>query len=159
MKRADIVVYLFDASESQNSQIRIQREELEQDGVKYLLVGNKVDELGLEAAKDKFDADILFISAKERENIQLLKQRLFDIVVEGEIKQEGTVITNARHHHALQQVLGSLADIRSGMDNNIPGDLIALDIRRCLHYLGEITGEVTTEDKLDYIFSKFCIGK
>jgi tRNA modification GTPase len=45
------------------------------------------------------------------------------------------------------------------MDNNIASDLIALDIRRCLYYLGEITGEVTTEDKLDFIFSKFCIGK
>jgi tRNA modification GTPase len=45
------------------------------------------------------------------------------------------------------------------MDNRIPGDLLALDIRRCLHYLGEITGEVTNEDQLDYIFSKFCIGK
>ena len=160
MKRADIVVYMFDASESQKSDIVSLREELEQDGVKYLLVGNKVDVSGLDAAKDKFnDAKILFISAKERENIQQLKQRLYDIVVGGEIKQEGTVITNARHHHALQQVLSSLNDIHSGMDNNIPGDLIALDIRRCLHYLGEITGEVTTEDKLDYIFSKFCIGK
>jgi tRNA modification GTPase len=41
----------------------------------------------------------------------------------------------------------------------LPGDLLALDIRRCLHYLGEITGEISTEDQLDYIFSKFCIGK
>jgi tRNA modification GTPase len=56
-------------------------------------------------------------------------------------------------------VLKSLTDIKTGMDNNLPGDLLSLDIRRCLHYLGEITGVVTTEDKLDYIFSKFCIGK
>ena len=53
----------------------------------------------------------------------------------------------------------SLTDIQNGLDKNLPGDLIALDIRRCLHYLGEITGEVTNEDQLDYIFSKFCIGK
>jgi tRNA modification GTPase len=59
----------------------------------------------------------------------------------------------------LQQVQQSLQDIEAGLDNNIPGDLLALDIRHCLHYLGEITGEVTNEDKLDYIFSKFCIGK
>jgi tRNA modification GTPase len=59
----------------------------------------------------------------------------------------------------LQQVAGSLEDIRLGLDAHVPGDLLALDIRRCLHYLGEITGEVTNEDQLDYIFSKFCIGK
>jgi tRNA modification GTPase len=160
MKKADIVVYLFDAAEGITGEVAAQKEELEQDGIKYLLVGNKVDTLGIGAAKEKFaDGDILFISAKQKENVQQLKQALYDMVVGGEIKQEGTVITNARHHHALQQVLTSLTDIRNGLDGNIPGDLIALDIRRCLHYLGEITGEVTTEDKLDYIFSKFCIGK
>ena len=66
---------------------------------------------------------------------------------------------NARHYHALKEVEKSLDDISIGMDNNLPGDLLASDIRRCLHFLGEITGEVTNEDMLDYIFSKFCIGK
>lgn len=160
MKKADIIVYLFDTVNGIPADVTPQKEELEKEGIKYLLVGNKVDAMGIAVAKEKFaDEDILFISAKERDNVQQLLQALYNIVVEGEIKQEGTVITNARHHHALQQVLSSLTDIRNGMDNNIPGDLIALDIRRCLHYLGEITGEVTTEDKLDYIFSKFCIGK
>jgi tRNA modification GTPase len=69
------------------------------------------------------------------------------------------IVTNARHYASLQEVSSSLQDIQTGMDNRIPGDLLALDIRRCLHYLGEITGEVTNEDQLDYIFSKFCIGK
>ena len=63
------------------------------------------------------------------------------------------------HFHALNEVHQSLADIEEGLKNKIPGDLLALDIRRCLQYLGEITGEITTEDQLDYIFSKFCIGK
>jgi tRNA modification GTPase len=53
----------------------------------------------------------------------------------------------------------SIDDISAGLDNHISGDLLSLDIRRCLHYLGEITGEITNEDRLDYIFSKFCIGK
>lgn len=160
MKKADIIVYLFDTVDGLPADVTAQKEELETEGIKYLLVGNKVDAMGVAVAKEKFaDSDILFISAKEKDNVQQLLKSLYNIVVEGEIKQEGTVITNARHHHALQQVLSSLTDIRNGMDNNIPGDLIALDIRRCLHYLGEITGEVSTEDKLDYIFSKFCIGK
>jgi tRNA modification GTPase len=56
-------------------------------------------------------------------------------------------------------VHSSIVDIINGLDTHLPGDLLALDIRRCLQYLGEITGEVTNEDQLDYIFSKFCIGK
>jgi len=81
------------------------------------------------------------------------------MTAQGVVKQEGTIITNARHYGTLLQVLKSLRDIKAGLDNNISEDLISLDIRTCLHYLGEITGEITTEDKLDYIFSKFCIGK
>ena len=72
---------------------------------------------------------------------------------------KSTIITSARHYHVLKEVNKSLGDIKSGLDNKLPGDLLALDIRRCLHYLGEITGEITSEDQLDYIFSKFCIGK
>ena len=72
---------------------------------------------------------------------------------------EGTVVTNVRHYEALRQVGTSLEDIRKGMDEKLTGDLLSLDIRRCLHYLGEITGEVTTEDRLGYIFGRFCIGK
>jgi len=53
----------------------------------------------------------------------------------------------------------SINEIIDGLDNNLTGDLLSLDIKTCLHYLGEITGEITNEDQLDYIFSKFCIGK
>jgi len=73
--------------------------------------------------------------------------------------REGTVITNARHYDALKQVAASLNEIRNGLDNNLPGDLLSLDIRRALHYLGEITGEITNEEQLSWIFGKFCIGK
>jgi tRNA modification GTPase len=59
----------------------------------------------------------------------------------------------------LLEVARSLTDIAAGISENRPGDLLALDIRRCLHYLGEITGQIINEDQLDYIFSKFCIGK
>ena len=84
---------------------------------------------------------------------------LVNKVLEGRSQPESAIITNARHYLALQQVSASLGDIRKGLDEKLPGDLLSPDIRRCLHYLGEITGEITTEDQLDYIFSKFCIGK
>ncbi|HQX72311.1 MAG TPA: hypothetical protein PK298_05385 [Chitinophagaceae bacterium] len=84
---------------------------------------------------------------------------MVDAVLQGKVQTENTIITNARHYHALKEVSRSLTDIKQGLDNKLPGDLLALDIRRCLYYLGEITGEITNEDQLDYIFSKFCIGK
>ena len=74
---------------------------------------------------------MLFISAKNRENINELKQALYSLVADGEIKQEGTIITSARHYSALLEVQRSLRDIKKGMDDNLPGDLISLDIRRC----------------------------
>jgi len=162
MNRADIVVYLYDVQQDDAVEIKAQEEILINAGIKYLLVGNKVDEVGQDAAKEKFksvDGPALFISARDKENIHQLKDALYNIIAEGKVQREGTIVTNARHYAALQEVLKSLEDIKAAMDNNLPGDLIALDIRRCLYFLGEITGEVTTEDKLDYIFSKFCIGK
>ncbi len=156
MKRADVVVYLFDIHEETAATLQEQRELFEQEGLKYMLVANKTD---LVAAAEKPVEDILYISAKNNENIQELKQHLYSQVVDGKVSTEGTIVTNARHHASLQEVLKSLYEIKAGLDNNITGDLVALDVRRCLHYLGEITGQVTTEDKLDYIFSKFCIGK
>ncbi len=155
MKRADIVVYLFDVNEESSKELQQQKTIFEQEGIKYLLVGNKTDVAG----SQQFGDDILYISAKNKDNIQALRQSLYDHVIGGRINTEGTIVTNARHHAALQEVLKSLNDIKAGLDNHISGDLVALDVRRCLHYLGEITGQVTTEDKLDYIFSKFCIGK
>jgi len=101
----------------------------------------------------------LFISAKEKQHIDQLKQKLVDKIIKGQVNTENTIITNARHYEALQQVDASLTEIKNGLDNNIPGDLLALDIRRCLHYISEITGDITNENVLDYIFSKFCIGK
>jgi tRNA modification GTPase len=105
------------------------------------------------------DPDLIFISAKTNTGIDKLKHALVDRVLQGKKMREGTVVTNARHHDALKQVAASLHEIRTGLDNNLSGDLLALDIRRALHYLGEITGEVTNEEQLSWIFGKFCIGK
>ena len=154
MKRADIVVYLYDVNTTTAEEIKEQAAVFEEERIKYLLVGNKID-----TYTQKIYEVVIYISAKSKENVQQLKNALFNKVVAGEINTEETIITNARHYSTLQEVLKSLADIKAGLDNHIASDLVALDIRRCLFYLGEITGEVTTEDKLDYIFSKFCIGK
>ncbi len=167
MNRADIVIYLFDApatatSPTEMADLHQQIADLQAAGSRYLLVGNKIDHAPPGTAATLLQATgqpVICLSAKEKENVTQLTEALYHLVTDGTVRTEGTIVTNARHHAALQEVLRSLDDIRQGMDNNLPGDLLALDIRRCLHYLGEITGTVTTEDKLDYIFSKFCIGK
>lgn len=161
IREAGVVVYLFDVNELTETDIRNQIATFESQSVNYLLVGNKTDITGEAAIRTKFAgiSEILFISAKNHAHIQDLKDALVHKVLAGDVNTEDTIITNARHHAALQEVLKSLQDVKQGMDNGLPGDLLALDIRLCLHYLGEITGEVTNEDRLDYIFSKFCIGK
>jgi tRNA modification GTPase len=105
------------------------------------------------------DPDLIFISAKTSQGIDRLKHVLVKKVLQEKKPREGTVVTNARHHEALKQVAAALQDIRTGLDNGLPNDLLTLDIRRALHYLGEITGEVTSEEQLSWIFGKFCIGK
>jgi tRNA modification GTPase len=158
MKNANLVIYLFDVNDSPQEiiqwQIKAKTEKLN-----YLLVANKIDRL--QNARDKFSSldNLVFISAKLHQHTEVLKEKMVESVLHGNIESENTIVTNARHFHALKEAAKSLSDIKIGLDNKLPGDLLALDIRRCLHFLGEITGEITNEDQLDYIFSKFCIGK
>lgn len=161
MKQADVVLYLFDVNEMGVDDLRELVNEFELGKINYLLIGNKADDVDESLLRERFAGlpGIIFISAKGHRHIEVLKEKLVDKVLQGTVQIEDTIITNARHYHALQEVLKSLMDIRMGLDSKLPGDLVALDIRRCLHFLSEITGSITTEDQLDYIFSKFCIGK
>ncbi len=157
MEQADIIIYLFDVADPVE-EIAARRSELQAAGKTFLPVINKVDTLDEAAAAKKFSGELL-ISAKTHLHIDRLKERLVDLVLQGKTGTEGTIVTNARHYEALAQVARSLEDIRKGLDEKLTGDLLSLDIRRCLHYLGEITGEITSEDQLGVIFGKFCIGK
>jgi tRNA modification GTPase len=156
---ADIVIYLFDVAEIEAPELKLIIAEMNE--FDFLLVGNKVDVIGEEAAREKFSTtgEIIFISAKENAHVDILKEKMVGLVLQDNVQTENIIVTNARHYHALQEVNRSLTDIEEGMKNKLTSDLLALDIRRCLQYLGEITGEITNEDQLDYIFSKFCIGK
>jgi tRNA modification GTPase len=160
MREAELVLYLFDVSDGVE-EIMLRKKEMEERGLKFLLVGNKLDTVDKRHFDDKIASvpSLLLISAKENKGIEQLKEQMADTVLKGNIHTESTIVTNARHHHALAEAEKSLGDIKAGLDNRLPGDLLALDIRRCLHYLGEITGEVNNEEMLDFIFSKFCIGK
>jgi tRNA modification GTPase len=104
-------------------------------------------------------AQVLTISAKKSMNVPYLKEKLFDLVAQGKLDVQSNVVSNARHFEALQNSRNNLERVLDGLKTGISADLIALDIRRALHNLGEITGDISTDDLLENIFSKFCIGK
>lgn len=160
MRAADIVVYLFDAQTTSIQDIEVVAKELTSTGIKHVLVANKIDCIDA-AAMDRLATmeSIVCIAAKNKTAIDTLKNALVTKAVGGDVQTESTVVTNARHHEALLKLQASLQDVSAGLSAKITGDLLALDIRQCLHYLGLITGEITNNDQLDYIFSKFCIGK
>jgi len=156
MNSADIVLYIFDTNTETSEELAKQIQVFIDAEIKYLLVGNKSD---IEKTERTKDTNIISISAKENNGIDDLKDKLYQSSVNSEVNTDNTVVINARHLQALLKMKESLATITEGLDQNIPGDLLAIEIRTCLFHLGDITGEVTSEDKLDYIFSKFCIGK
>lgn len=160
MKQADLVLFLFDVEDNEK-EVFSQLAAFRQIAGNVIAVANKTDKSEITEARNKFSAieGVIFISAKLNQHTEVLKEKMVESVLQGKVQTEDTVITNARHYHALKEVSKSLTDIKAGLNNHLPGDLLALDIRRCLHYLGEITGEITNDDQLDYIFSKFCIGK
>ena len=160
IQHSDEVIYIFDVNTETSEALETAIALIKEKNTNYLPVGNKSDLLGDAAAAEKFaGTDILFISAREGHHVDLLKKQLVDKVIKGNLMTENTIITNARHYEALQKVQESLDAIQKGLDEKISGDLLAPDIRRCLHYISEITGDISNEDVLDYIFSKFCIGK
>jgi len=80
-------------------------------------------------------------------------------VVGESLSLDDTIVSNARHYEALCKADESLRDVLSGLDQGVTNDFVAMDIRQALHYLGEITGEISTDDLLGNIFANFCIGK
>ena len=161
MKQSDLVLYLFDVNEITVDELQTIEKEFKSQQINHLLIANKVDLISESDAREKFSAiaGIIFISARTNLHVEVLKERMIDMVLIDNLETENVIVTNARHYHALKKLSESLHDVYEGVENKLPGDLLALDIRTALQYLGEITGEITNEDQLDYIFSKFCIGK
>jgi tRNA modification GTPase len=158
IEAADIVIALFDINQSSHEQIGQWTQEINAD--KLILVANKIDQLkDRSILNETFMQGVVSIAAKNQENIDALKKVLTSKAVGTGINKEGTIVTNARHVESLKRLLYALNDVSTGLANEVTGDLLALDIRQALHYLGTITGQITNEDQLDFIFSKFCIGK
>ena len=134
---------------------------LQRNKAKLVIIGNKVDLKNLAEAKAQFAEfeNLHFISAKEKWNIEELKESLKETAQLHILNQDETLVSNTRHWEALTKANVALQTALTGIDNGLTGDFIAMDIRASLHQLGLITGEITTDDLLGNIFSKFCIGK
>jgi tRNA modification GTPase len=102
---------------------------------------------------------IIDIAAKYGVNLDLLMDNLFETALTGSNEGSSTIVTNARHYESLLKAHENIERVIDGLKSNLSGDLLAMDIRQVLHYLGEITGDITTDEILGTIFSKFCIGK
>ena len=102
--------------------------------------------------------ECIFVSAKRKENINLILDHLSEHI-EAESSGDVTVVSNLRHYEALNKAHESIASVENAFKDGISSDLAAIDIKQALYHLGEITGEITTDEILGNIFSKFCIGK
>jgi tRNA modification GTPase len=184
VSQAALLVYVYDIVETKIDEVLADVASLQTEGVPLLILCNKMDKLPsykpewlLNPSDPSINAfffakqrpvhpssliphsSIITLSAKNGMNIPYLKERLYDAVISQKVTGESTIVTNARHTEALQKAAASLDDVLHGLDAGVTSDFVAMDIRRALAFLGEITGEVGVEDLLGNIFSKFCIGK
>ncbi|MFM8913613.1 MAG: tRNA uridine-5-carboxymethylaminomethyl(34) synthesis GTPase MnmE [Flammeovirgaceae bacterium] len=158
MKKASLILFLFDLTRTTLDEIEQQVSEIKRLNVPYLKIGNKLDQAPPELL-NQLDSDFVLISAASKTNLEKLKDRILALFNINEVKQGDVVVTNLRHYQNLLQTNQSLTRVLEGMDTHTTGDFLAMDIRQSLHYLGEITGQITSDDLLANIFSKFCIGK
>lgn len=163
IKKSAIIIYLFDTHELSLGDLQQELIVIEEHiGTSQLLVvGNKIDFENVDALKKEFHAieNITFISAKEKNNIEELKHKLVSLFDTRTVNTTDTIVTNSRHVSSLNKAFAALSKVNEGLATNIQSDFLALDIRYALEALGEITGQVTNDDLLGNIFSKFCIGK
>ncbi|MEE1885497.1 tRNA uridine-5-carboxymethylaminomethyl(34) synthesis GTPase MnmE [Pedobacter flavus] len=158
MKQARLIIYMVDGNEPIEA-IEAQVKGLEGQEVPFVLLVNKVDTL---AESTKFALsrfNVHYISAKQNIGIDDLKDILLDTVKFKNLDTNETLVTNIRHVEALKRTEAALSKVLDNLSSQVTSDFIAMDIKQALHYLGEITGEVTTDDLLENIFTKFCIGK
>ncbi len=157
IEEASIVLYLFDVVTSTEEEVHAEIEALSSS--KIIPVANKIDSDGANIDSFSNISNLYTISAKAGDQIELLKQALVEKVQTGDVEGNNTIISSSRHYQMLVTTNESLEAVLIGISNGLTGDFLSIDIRTALDALGEITGEISTDDLLDNIFSKFCIGK
>ncbi len=161
IEKAQLVLHLIDASkiDSLQQQIKILKDKYP--AKKILTIVNKADLLNNSEITELNTnyTNLIILSAKNKTGINELLNSLTELANKGALSNNETIVSNSRHFEALNNAYTSIKEIQQSIDLNVSTDLFAIDIRQALFYLGEITGEVTTEDLLGNIFANFCIGK
>lgn len=159
MQQASLIIYVVDLAQESLAAIHQATQQLEALGIPLVKVGNKLDVAQPALVQALQQEDFVLISAAQKQNLDQLQTRMLALIHLDLLAPTDTIVVNARHHERLVKSKAALADVLQGIAQNLTSELLALDIRRALHHLGEITGEITTEDLLDDLFAKFCIGK
>ncbi|HOG66569.1 MAG: tRNA uridine-5-carboxymethylaminomethyl(34) synthesis GTPase MnmE [Bacteroidales bacterium] len=164
IKQARIILFVFDVATCTMDQIKEVIEEhrhlINDPSKRVILIGNKIDQL-IEIPKgfkDLLEMETIFVSAKRKENINLISDSLLKSVSREQI-EDNAIVSNTRHYEALSNSLDALNSVEEAMLQGISSDLVASDIRQALYHLGTITGQIVNDDILNHIFKNFCIGK
>lgn len=164
IQQSTLLIYVFDVTELSPEEVLQDIQNVKSPHVNILLVPNKMD-LNPYQKPESFISEnisreqIVTTSAINNMNIEHLKDTLYQSVLQGKLNLDSTIVSNARHYDALQGAFTSLEQALHNLTTGISGDFVAMDIRHALQFLGEITGEISSDDLLDSIFSRFCIGK
>jgi tRNA modification GTPase len=162
VNRADLVILVLDSSDKLSSEDEEIFEMIK--NRKSIILINKVD---LPSKLDRNDIEkyltgkkFIEVSVKESYGVELVREEIYNIVYSGEVRSSSEVlVTNIRHKELLIKSKSSLMDAIKTLNINMPLDLVSIDIRQALEYIGEITGETVQEDIINRIFTQFCIGK
>ena len=160
LKNSAIYIYLFDSTEMDMNDVKIELESFSTTS-SQLIVANKIDKVSKSVLNtiNNSPLPVLSISAKKKESIDQLKKSLLDLAGKEALDKNQLIVTNSRHYDILLKSLEEIIKVQNGIDQNLSGDLLAIDLRQALYYLGEITGKVSNDDLLGNIFANFCIGK
>jgi tRNA modification GTPase len=165
INKSNIVLYVIDSSKVNDKNLNIYKSNIDKIISDYsnkniLLLANKIDLANISFINDNFsDYDLITISAKDNINIDKVKAKISSYIELGIVNNSSSVITNSRHFSVLNNALTEVQNVYNGMKDGISSDLLAVDVRQALYHFGELTGEITNDELLGNIFSKFCIGK
>ncbi|PID93343.1 MAG: tRNA uridine-5-carboxymethylaminomethyl(34) synthesis GTPase MnmE [Bacteroidetes bacterium] len=161
INQAKVILHLFDLSTTDEKQLEAEiaqfQTHLNKEEKKWILIANKADTSNRKELSIK-GKEILWISAKKRKNIHLVTEALNHVVEKASLTDR-TIVSNTRHYEALLLANQAIEEVEQGFKQQIPSDLVAIDIRSALHHLGSITGAITSDEILGNIFNQFCIGK
>ncbi len=156
INQSTLVIYIYDCVETNEQEVTKDLKKYIDDNIPHIIVANKID---LKKNVKEINKNHFKTSLNNKESIEDLKKLIYNLFEKQNIYNSDIVISNSRHFEALKLAHDELIKVENGLVENKSGDLIAMDIRQILYYIGSITGEISSDELLGNIFAKFCIGK